>query len=279
MSPSRKILWHYTDTAGFHGIVRNNRLRLGDARFLNDRTEREYGIKLVISTIAEHLKEGQDHFLAMTGHFLQRNEHRVHVCSFSEVPDSISQWQRYGADGYGYCLGFSAALLRKLETTELTLCRVEYKPNRQREMVQQRLHLLREGYRLAAARRESDMPEHILIGTSAALAAVVLDSIALQLKDPSFADEREWRLIHRALRPIKSDDGAQPLDFAPRGYFVKPFIEVELTLRRRARSPLTSVACGPRVDGDLAVSTATYFLRATGHAIDAEWSPLHRTWR
>src|SRR5437762_12104373 len=118
MSTSRKVLYHYTDTVGFHGIVWNNRLRLGDARFLNDRTERQYGMALLIAEIAEELKAGQDHFLAVTAHYLRKNEHRVHLCSLSEVSESISQWQRYGADGYGYCLGFSAALLRKLETSE-----------------------------------------------------------------------------------------------------------------------------------------------------------------
>src|ERR1044071_9100975 len=74
VTTSRKMLWHYTDAAGFHGIVRTNCLRLGDARFLNDRTERQYGISVVMQVIADELRKGQDHFLAVTAHYLKRRE-------------------------------------------------------------------------------------------------------------------------------------------------------------------------------------------------------------
>jgi hypothetical protein len=280
VTTSRKILWHYTDTAGFHGIIRSNRLRLGDARFLNDRTERQYGISIVMQVIADELKRGQDHFLAFTAHYLKRREtHAVHVCSFSEVSNSISQWQRYGADGYGYCLGFSPASLRRLKTTELQLKRVVYKPRRQRELVRTRLETFREAFRIAAEDRDESMPMDVLLGTSAALAAMVLDGIALELKDSSFSDEREWRLIHRTLSDAKRTGISQDVEFTPRGHFVKPFIEIALPKGPKGRSPLAAVVCGPRSDGSLAVETASYFLRATGHAVEASWSELQKVWR
>lgn len=280
MVASRKLLWHYTDAAGFHGIVRSNRLRLGDAQFLNDRTERQYGIAIVMEVIADHLRQSQDHFLAITAYHLRRRETRtVHVCSFSEVPNSISQWQRYGADGYGYCLGFLPPVLKRLSSTDLQLQRVEYNPARQRKLVRSTLETLREAFRIASTSRDDSMPMEILISTSAVVAAIVFESLALRLKDSSFSDEREWRLIHTAPADGKQKPIAQGLEFAARGHFVKPFVEIETSRGSKHRSSLAAVVCGPRLDGSLSVATASYFLRATGHAIDATWSELHKVWR
>lgn len=277
---SSKTLWHYTDVTGFRGIIHSHHLRLGDARFLNDRTEREYGVSIIKHLIAHELQQGQDHFLALTAHYLMKPDaHTIHLCSFSEVPSSLSQWQRYGADGYGYCLGFAATALRRIQTPDLQLKRVIYKPAQQLKLARVRLQTLREAFRLALQNRNDPPPPELLLGTSSALAAIVLESIAMEFKDPSFSDEREWRLIHRALTREKLTTISGGLDFTPRGYVVKPYIHVELPRSPKKRSPLTHVICGPRLDGSLATATASYFLAATGCDAEASWSELHKIWR
>lgn len=275
-------LWHYTDAAGLHGIVRSNSLRLGDARFLNDRTEREYGIGVVMRVIAEEMQNDGDyhHLLAITAHYLkQRDTYTIHVCSFSELPNSISQWQRYGADGYGYCLGFASTALKRLQSRDLKLKRIIYNHKRQREAVRQQIRTLCEAFRIAHDTREESMPAEILLGTSAALSALVLEGLALELKDSSFADEREWRLIQRT--PTKSGEIAclPDIQFAARGMYVKPFVDVALPSGAKRRAPLLSLICGPRLDGSLAIASASYFLRACGRDFDASWSDLHKVWR
>lgn len=275
-------LWHYTDANGFYGIVQSGNLRLGDARFLNDRTEREYGIGIVMRVIAEELQasEKQHDFLTLTTHYLQRSEaYTIHVCSFSEVSNSISQWQRYGADGYGYCLGFTRSALRRLKTSDLRLRRVIYNQKKQLEMVRTSVRTFRDAFRIASDERDTSLPRDILLGTSAALSAHVLEGLALELKDASFKDEREWRLIHRVLTRSEPKPTAPNVQFGPRGNLVKPFIEVALTRGKTRTAPIAAVVCGPRSDGGLSAATASYFLKATGHSVTASWSELHKVWR
>jgi len=282
MSRAQRTLWHYTDAAGLHGIITSGRIRLGDARFLNDRTEREYGVSLITEVLADELQSGDEgkHFLAFTAKYMRdRATRAVHVCSFSEVPTTISQWQRYGADGYGYCLGFSHASLRRLQNSSVELRKVIYRPSRQREIVRTRLRTLRAAYEHASKNREESMPEYILVGTSAALSAAYLDGLALELKDPSFSDEREWRLIHRRLREGTATADAEPeIRFTARGNIVKPFVELELR-PPKLRPALSDVVCGPRLDGELAVATTACFLRSAGHMVEPTWSELHKVWR
>ena len=105
------VLWHYTDSGGFFGIVNSGTLRFGSAGFLNDQTEREYGWRVVNDVLDEEIRRN-DH---LSGFFrfvkeitdpVQFSGHTF-VSSLSERNESISQWQRYGADGRGYCLGLN----------------------------------------------------------------------------------------------------------------------------------------------------------------------------
>jgi hypothetical protein len=109
-------LWHYTDVNGLWGITTSSQLRFGDARFLNDRTERTYGERLLEQVLEQEVASDPDRVVAKFRNLLRslRWPDRLYVCSFSGTAESLSQWQRYGADGAGYCLGFDGALLDEL---------------------------------------------------------------------------------------------------------------------------------------------------------------------
>lgn len=103
------MLWHYTDSAGLEGIVKTSRLRLGDARFLNDRTERRYGFDLAIKICEERAADVDPSSLiaaARSSLVGLPSISNLYICSLSQRRDSVSQWQRYAAAGFGYCIGF-----------------------------------------------------------------------------------------------------------------------------------------------------------------------------
>src|SRR6266849_3777382 len=100
-------LYHYTDAAGLFGLVTSGSLRFGDARFLNDSTEFVHGIDVAREVVAEALLETDGaRILERTQHYLSPELvfRQLWVFSLSETAESISQWQRYGADGYCYCV-------------------------------------------------------------------------------------------------------------------------------------------------------------------------------
>lgn len=108
MAPT--TLWHYTDVAGLSGILSSSTLHLGDARCLNDRTERSYGVTVVEQALKTAIAEGDETGLlarvdGYMDHDLSRTD--LYLCSFSATSESLSQWQRYGADCRGYCIGFN----------------------------------------------------------------------------------------------------------------------------------------------------------------------------
>jgi len=59
-----KLLYHYTDTVGFQGIVREQCLWATDYRFLNDRTEMQHG-EDAVKEVAKELSN--DETLAARG--------------------------------------------------------------------------------------------------------------------------------------------------------------------------------------------------------------------
>src|SRR5205085_12081442 len=97
-------LWHYTDVHGLMGIIESSRLRFGDAHFLNDRTERTYGLTVLKRVLDQSALSHAAIEQIVRSLDPNINPLRLYLCAFSETTESISQWQRYGADGSGYCI-------------------------------------------------------------------------------------------------------------------------------------------------------------------------------
>lgn len=75
------LLWHYTDVAGFFGIVNSGRLRVGQIEYLNDVTERTYGRTVVSRALADGIAEIPASFLRFSqpSTRLSRSSSRTHV--------------------------------------------------------------------------------------------------------------------------------------------------------------------------------------------------------
>jgi hypothetical protein len=274
---SRELLWHYTDAAGLFGILSSRQLRFGDARFLNDRTERVYGSEFVDAVLTElEANDRSGMVREVRAELAFRKIDRLYVCSLCETHNSMSQWQRYGADGHGYCIGFDAAGLDTvLDPERVPRVAMNYDPGEQRQLV------------IAAATGAAEMytdfteavepqKEGILVSLPA---PGDLPTVMLRLKNPDFRGEHEWRYFVEGYD--WADDGTEE-DFAVRGTYVKPFIELPRRSKYRPLDPLpvTNVVCGPRLDGEIAVPSVERFLRSRGYDnVKVELSPLAKSWR
>ena len=229
---SDSLLWHYTDSAGFHGIISSGIFRFGHAWFLNDRTERTFGKQRVADLIREEQSRLAETRLMELLHDRWQNrtdtDSDYFVASLSESSDSISQWQRYGGDGRGYCLGFDRAALMRWLQTPLRLRQMQYRTEGQlkrfREFlpssIERSLQLFTDNpkYRKYTDAQLLELRVAYLVG--------VLEEVSLEFKNPRFEDEREWRFIRRI--PDVVGDTPPPISFSPRGEIVKPFIGVSL---------------------------------------------------
>jgi hypothetical protein len=265
----QEVLWHYTNAAGVFGIISSGLLRLTDMRFVNDRTEASYGSEKVLSLLTDlHVSRAMHMSTYMIDRILEcLDGGRLYACSFSERNDSLSQWQRYGAGGEGYCIGFDASQLQNRSRTPHTLLvRVIY------EEPEQERHIM-----AVITGRSSTAPAEREEG---AFGAAIIDGLALQLKNPLFRDEHEWRLIHIEGR---SEGSVTRIKTAVGGSYIKAFVEIDFgeETSRLSTLPIVSVVCGPKLEAELAESGVRELLAAYdyGPSVQVSSSELHATWR
>ena len=272
-------MWHYTDAEGAFGIITTGCLYFGDVRYLNDRTELVYARRLIDDTLNAAIELG-DEFGVMSAarRFIAEGalDVRLFACSFSESKDILSQWQRYGADGAGYCLGFDAAKLDKLLGTRVRRYRMIYDAPRQKHMLASLAHDHHAEYVQKLAGSSVRDP----VWLYGSVLAVILEQASLQIKNPAFRDEREWRYIRESLDEFLDSVPAMPIKYIRRGPYIKPVAEFPRSTKTPPRLPLDTIVCGPRLDPEVATQSIRQFLRAQEYPLVAvEASALGGVWR
>ena len=115
------LLYHYTDTRGFHGIFTSRCVWATDYRLLNDRREMVCGEDAFKDVAIELSKDAElpgAHRILITelsnlyDRFKLTRMFNPFVVSFSEEGDLLSQWRAYSADGAGLKASARAMLMK-----------------------------------------------------------------------------------------------------------------------------------------------------------------------
>ena len=278
---STDVLWHYTDANGLQGIVTSGQLRFGDARFLNDRTERTYGERLLERVLEEDFSAESGSLTTKFRELLQalREPYRLYVCSLSATTESISQWQRYGADGAGYCIGFDLRELDRLFDDEsISRYAMVYEEAEQLELLRDAVRGSFEQYCRLEAKTGKRKPTYI----DYLFADIDIDAALLRMKNPFFHDERESRYLFRTDEERRSVSLLEPREqYVARGPYIKPFVQLpHRSPGTGARLPIVRVVCGPRLEPDLAIPSLRRFLASVNYeAVHVDQSVLAEIWR
>lgn len=277
---AKRLLWHYTN----FGIMQSDSLRFGDAAFLNDSTERSYALGIARNVVRAKVGTAtrDRKLLSLIGEYLTPEVWftRMYICSLSETPESISQWQRYGADGRGYCIGLDPELLSaRYASSGVDLRRMIYRPQQQRSLIAARLKEVIQSVHSGELRRDVPLPAKANIDDMAPHATLRLTQRLLEIKNPQFQDEREWRLIYETSEHGPLDYAWEEPEFTVRDPYVKAFIVPPLA-STPPRLPVAKVVCGPKLDDRLATESTRTFLRAAGYSmVEVVPSKLRRAWR
>jgi hypothetical protein len=193
------------------------------------------------------------------------------VACFSEGGDELSQWRGYGKSIGGYSLGFPSAHLQTIQkriSHSPIIVRFHpcwYDKQAQRAFIAEGVkRVLRH---CATARYPVDD------SALASFLGAILRLVSSCFKDPSFKDEREWRLVVRILPPrsasVRSGDESQPtrddirMDatvlFRKGEYSLVPYITLPVVLD--AVLTLSQVVLGPTPLPENARAAAMLLLR------------------
>lgn len=257
-----EFLYHYTDASGVKGILESRSLWATDARFLNDTTELIFARERVIDALIESAdrlaparpegrwetreeQHAEVQRIAAALYEKTTTDFGVFVTSFSEHPDSLSQWRAYGT----YSLVFRSSRLESISANggPPGYARIDHQhPAVSDDHVPVRLRKVRYGHGPESAKLIADAVDAIKPGGIGigAKAWVQLHYQAFPrlaaLKHPTFEGEGEWRLIvggysdptgiaFRASGPVVVPH--VPLDFHPTavaGVMVGPHARAEL---------------------------------------------------
>jgi hypothetical protein len=267
------ILYHYTDAAGFIGILDNGELWASNAAFLNDSTELIYAQE-VIKEVLDEFRSGDEpsQAVAAFGDALLTSladwPYDVYVTCFCENGDLLGQWRGYPRSGGGYSLGVNGRVLTNLGPPR----RVIYDRKVQKESVRNLLSTVEATF--------VEFP-----GTSAATAQSFLHRISDQIfyslaecsfcfKHPAFREEAEWRVVtlkHR--NPDRNTDGAEPSTLMrATSTGLLPYTPISLSLgeSKTKERAISEVVIGPGRHPNLAARAAEHLLCTAGYPNAAE---------
>jgi hypothetical protein len=119
------IVYQYTDATAFNGVVENKVIWATDYRYLNDAQELVYTWRAFIERLERLANESGEYSEAyraqlealsrMNAADLMKFDDAMFVACFTERPDALSQWISYGANGYGFALGFDSDRITMLK--------------------------------------------------------------------------------------------------------------------------------------------------------------------
>ena len=221
-----KLVYHYTDTAGLFGVVKDKVLWASDVWFMNDAREALYGLEAIeralesfnlpTGTVSE-IRQGALDLLQAIRKQQELSPSYISCLSFAE--DDLSQWRAYGRPR-GFSIGFDTAQLRSLcapsPVPDLpTFRRVEYDEAQQARVV---AILFNTAIKDLSAAPTADQMHALAAGF--VNASLVL---APALKHPAFSSEREVRL-----HVYRLPNATSGLLFRPGAMGIVPYVNIDL---------------------------------------------------
>jgi Protein of unknown function (DUF2971) len=224
-----EILYHYTDAAGLKGIVEGGVMRATHLAFMNDASEYLHAVSLLLENVRlEKTRTADPLRLGVLGEMEKwiegtRPEDTTpyFVACFSAQENSLNQWRAYGRGEGGFSIGFDVSMLDAQATRQnCILSPAIYDRDEQAMLIRDFLAwVLNEYPRVASRHAGGEQDEHRSAWTHVILWMAA--AVAPMMKNPAFAEEEEWRLIH--LLQSKAS-----VRFFPKLTGLVPFVELRL---------------------------------------------------
>ncbi len=253
MQPPDSI-YHYTTQRGILGIVTRREMWATQVHFLNDKNEVFLTFKLLERELKRQAGKMQNPGIKAVLNEIRRNLPRIdqgHICiaSFCEVADLLSQWRGYGNQGKGYAIGFNLKELTHIAKRQhFVLWPCVYNSSLQLELVN---YLIDSWSREFCGSRPVEHEKMLaVINTSVCQLAPII-------KDESFSEEKEWRLVSSVVSS-KSPQFA----FREGEFSLIPYYNFQIA-DEHGRHSIKTIVVGPSPHMELARNSLVTFLTAS----------------
>jgi hypothetical protein len=203
------------------------------------------------------------------------------VTCFCEEGNLLSQWRAYADRGAGFSIGLSWGGLfnHPRSVIDQPLCKVWYDEERQLALIEELVQQICATLEPVAAGTDVVVNHNLAAEALRALRIVLLDYLPC-LKHPSFAEEREWRIVqncdayeeYQVLQTYKGYEGRNlgRLRFRQAAGTIAPYVDLELKWPHQpywSRLPIVSVTYGPNQQPSLAKASLRMLLEQAGYPV------------
>ena len=291
------ILYHYTAADGLLGMLQSHQIWATNVRFMNDRSELDYGIRLVRRVLEEDefvakLPQldclGFANMKATIQMMLDDAEKKTthFAISFCEKENLLSQWRGYGQSGSGFALGFQTdrlsefvaeqrpdSNLRPEESVPVILRRVIYEQHTQENFVRSWIRAIVKSLRFDRRAKTPTQTERPYTQLDMAVIRLLYECLVC-FKHPGFYEEEEWRLIQQGR---VGDQDVTKVDFRTKSGRIVSY--TPLTFRSAGRRaglqgrdpnvlPIVAITYGPTLDPGGSERALRAFLASRGYDTD-----------
>jgi hypothetical protein len=248
-------LYHYTESAGFYGILSNKTIWATHIQFLNDSSEFHHALKMILDRINQAIQNNRDahihKMLLAVKELVENIIPNTFIISFSENRDVLSQWRGYCPNG-GYNIAFSPnAWESLLEQNSYSIVKCQYEENNQLVLVD----CLVESAMVAFTTFD---PKPFIKNSSFNFTQEDLprlfasfwfwnrtQKLATAIKNQAFKEEEEWRLIGGL--KMKTEHGTRT-----KGSLLVPYQNFSISLNNSLNQVVTGATIGPNPNANIA---------------------------
>lgn len=186
----QEIVYHYCGVEAFFNIIKNSTIWLSDVLKSNDSQECIWLRDLVKSKIEAYLSENSHDALHAWQTGYQMNESiednmTIYATCFSESSDTLSQWRGYAQDGSGLAIGFSKKHLQAIN--------YPYSPMFEKVVYQNQERFVNRIVKENIKNMQKKGIGHVALELNQNYRIEFA-----RYKNPSFKEEKEWRIILRS---------------------------------------------------------------------------------
>jgi hypothetical protein len=248
-----ETIYHYTTQKGILGIIQNREMWATQVHFLNDKNEIHLTFELLKNELENLIAKADAtsnryRLLKEINDFLNVMD-QGHICisSFCEASDLLSQWRGYGNLGKGYAIGFNLTELTRIaKKHNFVLWPCVYDVSLQRELVKYMIELWCQSF------------SGIRLSEKTMLKKIDTDicQLAPIIKDPSFSEEKEWRLVSSMVEIASPRFAFREGEYALIPYYNFPIVDKE------KQNCISKIVIGPSPHMDLAQNSLKTFLES-----------------